>query len=122
MIGDFYRNYGYPFIDTNNGGTLQGALEALDYVMKIAGPETKLIPGHGTIIKREDIIPYRDMMLDVRAKVQQLIGQGKTLEEVLAAKPTASYDAKVAGALERAPGGGTSAERFVRMVYSELTK
>jgi hypothetical protein len=44
MIGDFYRNYGYPFIDTNNGGTLQGALEALDATMKLAGPNTRLIP------------------------------------------------------------------------------
>ena len=57
MIGDFYRNYGYPFIDTNNGGTLRGALEALDATMKIAGPNTRLIPGHGTIINRTDIVP-----------------------------------------------------------------
>ena len=101
MIGDFYRNYGYPFIDTNNGGSLKGALEALDYLMKISGPNTKLIPGHGTIIKREDIVPYRNMILDVQSKVQELIKQGKTQQEVLAAKPTAAYDAKIPGALGR---------------------
>src|ERR1700733_9241905 len=94
MIGDFYRNYGYPFIDTNNGGTLKGALEALEATMKIAGPNTKLIPGHGTIINRTDIVPYRDMILDVKAKVRQMIGQGKSQQEVLAAKVTAPYDAK----------------------------
>ena len=121
MIGDFYRNFGYPFIDTNNGGSLKGALEALDYLMKISGPNTKLIPGHGTIIKREDIVPYRDMILDVRSKVEQLMKQGKTEQEVLAAKPTAAYDAKIPGALGPA-GGGTSADRFVRMLYSELKK
>jgi len=122
MIGDFYRNYGYPFIDTNNGGSLKGALEALDYVVKISGPNTKLIPGHGTIIKREDIVPYRTMIFDVQSKVQELIKQGKTQQEVLAAKPTSVYDAKVRGALDTAPGGGTSADRFVRMLYSELKK
>lgn len=122
MIGDFYRNYGYPFIDTNNGGTLKGALEALDYLMKIAGPNTRLVPGHGTVIKRGEIIPYRDMILDVQSKVQELIRQGKTLEEVLAARPTQAWDAKVPGARGRAPGGGTSADRFVRMLYSELRK
>ena len=122
MIGDFYRNYGYPFIDTNNGGSLKGALEALDYVVKISGPNTKLIPGHGTIIKREDIVPYRTMIFDVQSKVQELIKQGKTQQEVLAAKPTSAYDAKVRGALDTAPGGGTSADRFVRMLYSELKK
>ena len=119
MIGDFYRNYGYPFIDTNNGGSLKGALEALDATMRLAGPNTKLIPGHGTIIKREDIIPYRDMILAVQAKVQQLIAQGKTQQEVLAAKVTAPYDGKVPGGLLPA-GAGTSADRFVSMVYAQL--
>ena len=119
MIGDFYRNYGYPFIDTNNGGTLQGALEALDTTMKLAGPNTKLIPGHGTIINRADIVPYRDMILAVRSKVEQMISQGHSEQEVLAAKVTAPYDAKVPGGLSPA-GAGTSADRFVRMVYSQL--
>src|ERR1700730_9485407 len=119
MIGDFYRNYGYPFIDTNNGGSLKGMLEALDATMKLAGPDTKLVPGHGTIINRTDLIPYRDMILAVQAKVQQMIAQGKTQQEVLAAKVTAPYDAKVPGGLLPA-GAGTSADRFVGMVYSEL--
>jgi len=119
MIGDFYRNYGYPFIDVNNGGTLKGALEALDQTMKLAGPNTRLIPGHGTIIHRTDIVPYRDMILDIRARVQQMIDQGKSEQEVLAAKLTASYDAKVPGG-QLPAGGGTSADRFIRMVYSQL--
>ena len=119
MIGDFYRNYGYPFIDTNNGGTLKGALEALDATMKLAGPNTRLIPGHGTIINRTDVVPYRDMILGVQAKVQQMIGEGKSAQEVLAAKITAPYDAKVPGGLLPA-GAGTSADRFVSMVYSQL--
>jgi glyoxylase-like metal-dependent hydrolase (beta-lactamase superfamily II) len=121
MIGDFYRNYGYPFIDTNNGGTLKGALEALDYTMKIAGPNTRLIPGHGTIIHKTDIVPYRDMILGVQSKVQQMIDAGKSEQEVLAAKVTAPYDASVPGGLLPA-GNGTSADRFVRMVYSELKR
>jgi cyclase len=119
MIGDFYRNYGYPFIDTNNGGTLKGALEALDITMKMAGPNTKLIPGHGTVINRTDIVPYRDMILNVQAKVQQMIDEGKSEREVMAAKVTAPYDAKVPGGLLPA-GSGTSADRFVSMVYSQL--
>jgi cyclase len=119
MIGDFYRNYGYPYIDTNNGGSLKGALEALDATMELAGPDTKLIPGHGSIIHRTDLLPYRDMILAVEAKVQQMIGQGMTREEVLAAHVTAPFDAKVPGGLLPA-GAGTSADRFVAMVYSEL--
>jgi glyoxylase-like metal-dependent hydrolase (beta-lactamase superfamily II) len=120
MIGDFYRNFGYPFIDTNNGGSLEGALEGLELTMRIAGPNTRLIPGHGTYISRTDIIPYRDMILGVQTMVQQLIAQGKTLQEVLAAKVTAPYDAKVPGGLLPAGAAGTSADRFVTMVYSQL--
>jgi glyoxylase-like metal-dependent hydrolase (beta-lactamase superfamily II) len=120
MIGDFYRNFGYPFIDTSNGGSLKGALEGLELTMKMAGPTTRLIPGHGTYINRSDIIPYRDMILGVQAKVQQLIAQGKTLQDVLAAKVTSPYDAKVPGGLLPAGAAGTSADRFVSMVYSQL--
>jgi cyclase len=119
MIGDFYRNFGYPFIDTNNGGSLKGALDGLELTMKIAGPNTRLIPGHGTYINRTDIVPYRDMMLDVQRRVQQLIAQGKTLQEVLAAKVTSAYDAKVPGGLLPAGAAGTSADRFVSMVYAQ---
>jgi cyclase len=119
MIGDFYRNYGYPFVDTTNGGTLKGVLEALDETMKLAGGNTRLIPGHGSIIHRTDIVPYRDMILDIQAKVQRMIDEGKSQQEVLAAKVTAPYDAKVPGGLLPA-GAGTSADRFVGMVYSQL--
>jgi glyoxylase-like metal-dependent hydrolase (beta-lactamase superfamily II) len=122
LIGDFYRNYGYPYIDIANGGSLKGILEALDMMMKLAGPDTKLIPGHGTIINRNDLIPYRDMILAVQAKVQALIGQGKTQAEVVAAKVTAPFDAKVQGGLLPAGGAGTSADRFVTEVYQELKK
>ncbi|MGD0131652.1 MAG: MBL fold metallo-hydrolase [Bryobacteraceae bacterium] len=119
MIGDFYRNYGYPFVDTTNGGTLKGVLEALDETMQLAGGNTRLIPGHGSIIHRTDIVPYRDMILDIQAKVQRMIDQGESQQEVLAAKVTAPYDAKVPGGLLPA-GAGTSADRFVGMVYSQL--
>ena len=114
MIGDFYRNYGYPFIDTKNGGSLKGMLEALDMTMKLAGPDTRLVPGHGTIIKRDDMIPYRDMILAIENNVQAMIAQGKTLQDVLAAKVTASYDAKLAGSTS------ASADRFVTEMYTEL--
>jgi glyoxylase-like metal-dependent hydrolase (beta-lactamase superfamily II) len=114
FIGDFYRNYGYPFIDTANGGSLKGMLEGLDLTMKSADANTIIVPGHGTLIKRDDMIPYRDMLLAVQGKVQQLIAQGKTLPEVLAAKVTAPYDGKTAGGTE------ASAGRFITEMYEEL--
>jgi cyclase len=114
MIGDYYRNYGYPFIDTNNGGSLKGMLEGCDATIAAADADTKLVPGHGTIIKRDAIVPYKEMILAVQEKVQQMIAQGKTEKEVLAAKVTAAYDAKTAG------GTDESKDRFVTAVYREL--
>ena len=120
MIGDFYRNYGYPFIDRANGGTLNGMLEGCDQLMKIAGPDTVLIPGHGTWIKRTDLVPYAEMIKGVRDKVKELMAQGKTEKEVVAAKPTAPWDAKTAGGLGAAGADLTSADRFVSELYQEL--
>src|SRR4029078_303032 len=120
MIGDFYRNFGYPFIDTANGGSLKGALDGLELTMTSAGPATRLVPGHGTYINRTDIVPYRDMIVDVRNRVQQLIAQGKTLQEGRAANVPASYDPKVPGGLLPAGNAETSADRFVSMVYGQL--
>jgi cyclase len=116
FIGDFYRNYGYPFIDISNGGSLKGMLEGLELTMNAADANTTIVPGHGTLIKRGAIVPYRDMILAVADKVQRMIAQGKSLPEVLAAKLTAPYDAKVAG------GTDSSAERFVSAVYQELKR
>lgn len=125
MIGDFYRNYGYPFVDPTHGGSFQGVLEAVDTVMKLAGPGTRLIPGHGTIVTRADLLPYRDMIVKVQSAVRRMIDDGKGLKEVLEAKVTAPYDATIPGALTPLPGGlplgfGTSADRFVGTIYSEL--
>jgi cyclase len=121
MIGDFYRNYGYPFIDTTHGGNFHGVIDALDLVVRLSGPKTKLVPGHGSMITSADIRPYRDMILAVREKVQRMVSEGKTLQDVLAAKLTAPYDAKVRGGLQPLPTGlGTSADRFVSALYAEV--
>ena len=69
-----------------------------------------------------DLAPYRDMIVDVEGKVQQMIDEGKSVQEVLAAKLTAPYDAKVPGGLTPLPAGlGTSANRFVGEMYAELS-
>src|SRR5207248_11623502 len=92
-IGDFYRNFGYPFADQANGGSINGMIVALDLIAKLAGPDTTLIAGHGTMIKKPELLPYRAMILDILAKTKTLVGQGKSLNDVLAANLTAPYDA-----------------------------
>jgi cyclase len=121
MIGDFYRNYGYPFIDTAHGGSFAGVLQAVDMVMKLAGPDTRLVPGHGTVISRRDLPAYRDMIVAVEDTVRLMIRAGRSRQDILAAKVTAPYDARVPGGQVPLPAGlGTSADRFVSEVYAEL--
>jgi glyoxylase-like metal-dependent hydrolase (beta-lactamase superfamily II) len=93
-VGDVFRTTGYPVIDVNNGGSAKGTLEALAKVLEAAGPETKLIPGHGEVSSREDVRAFRDMVQQVYDRVSGMIKQGMTLEQVAAAKPTAQFDAR----------------------------
>jgi glyoxylase-like metal-dependent hydrolase (beta-lactamase superfamily II) len=93
-MGDLYFSAGYPFIDLSSKGTAQGMIAAADKVIALANGESKIIPGHGPLSTRSNLIAYRNMLKDIESKVTGLINQGKSLEEVKAAKPTASYDAE----------------------------
>jgi len=116
MTGDFYRSIGYPNIDRANGGSLDGMIAGLAQIVALAGPNTKIIPGHGPIVDRNAVAAHRDMILGVREQVAKLMQQGKTADEVVAAHPTADYDAKVPPA---APNGDRAADRFVGQLYAE---
>lgn len=113
-IEDFYRNFGYPFADQANGGSLRGMLDAIDLIEKVAGPETTLVPGHGTLIKKGDLLAYRRMIVDILDKVAALRNQGKSLQDVLAANLTAPYDATTQGDTEQ------SKNRFITEAYEEV--
>jgi len=114
MSGDFYRQIGYPFPDRNNGGSVQGLIDGLKQMADAAGPNTKIVPGHGTVVNKADVLAHRDMAIAVRDKVVALVKQGRTADEIVAAKPTADYDAKV-------PQGATTSERFIRAIVAEAT-
>jgi cyclase len=113
MTGDYFRSIQYPNIDRTNGGSLDGMIEGLGITIGMAGPHTKIIPGHGATVDRAALTAHRDMILVVRDKVAALVQQGKTVDEVLAAKPTSDYDTIV-------PNASTTSERFVRQLYAEL--
>lgn len=93
-MGDVFRTTGYPYIDLANGGTLQGTLEALAIAIGMSGPETIIVPGHGVPSTRTDVIEFRDMILDVMNTVRPMVERGLSYEQVVAANPTAKYDAK----------------------------
>jgi glyoxylase-like metal-dependent hydrolase (beta-lactamase superfamily II) len=114
MTGDFYRSTGYPNIDRANGGTMNGMLSGFDAIVRLGRSDTKIIPGHGAIVDKGAVMAHKEMMMAVRDKVQALVRQNKTQDEVIAAKPTAEFDAKVTGATP------ATADRFVGQLYQEL--
>jgi glyoxylase-like metal-dependent hydrolase (beta-lactamase superfamily II) len=121
MVGDFYRNYGYPFVDAAYGGSLDGTIAAIDAVLALAGPATKIAAGHGTVVQRDALVAYRAMIVDVEARVRKLIDAGKSEQDVVAANVTAAYDATTPGGNSPLPvGRGTSSQRFVKAVYAAL--
>ena len=114
MTGDYFRSLGYPNIDRANGGSLNGMLDGIGRTIGLCGPNTKVIPGHGAVTDRAGLIAHRDMILGVRDRVAKLVQEGKTLPEVIAAKPTADFDSKVTGADKM------TTERFLGQLYAEL--
>lgn len=109
-MGDTFFRGRYPFIDVDSGGRVDGVIASADRVLSMAQPTSKLIPGHGELATPEDLRSYRDMLSDIRDRVQALIDEGKTIDEVVAAKPAAQYDAEFG-----------EDERFVRSVFYSLT-
>lgn len=113
-LGDVYDATGYPFIDTAHGGSLAGIVAAIETVLSRTNARTVVVPGHGPVGGRAELSAYRDMLVAVGKRVRELTEQGASLEEVIAAQPTAAWD-------ERYGAGGLAPERFVRIVYEDLT-
>ncbi|MFT5180518.1 MAG: cyclase [Alphaproteobacteria bacterium] len=114
-MGDTYFNGFYPFIDVGAGGSLAGTLAAVDTALALASETTRIIPGHGPMSNRAELVAYRDMLIAERDGIKPLIADGKTVEQVIAAKPTAALDGEWGD-------GFLDPERFVRIVYSSLTQ
>ncbi|HWF09680.1 MAG TPA: MBL fold metallo-hydrolase [Bryobacteraceae bacterium] len=120
--GDIYITTSYPFIDIENGGSIQGEIDALNNLMDIVIPKheeeagTYVIPGHGRVCDEYDVLEYRDMITIVRDRVQAAIKKGMTLEQVKAARYTKDFDPRYS-----AKSGFGTADNFITAVYKSFT-
>lgn len=120
--GDVFVLNSYPVIDTRHGGTLQGVLDGLNKLVDLAVPEfnamggTRIIPGHGRIANEIDVVEYRDAMTIIRDRVALLVSEGRTLDEVKAARVSLDYD----GLYGTTTGSWTTA-MFLETIYKELS-
>ncbi|MFP3940846.1 MAG: MBL fold metallo-hydrolase, partial [Thermoanaerobaculia bacterium] len=113
-MGDVFFNGMYPFIDLGSGGSARGVLDGVERALELAGPETKVIPGHGPLTDRDGLVAYRDMLESVIGRVEELAAEGKSLEEIQEAEPTAAFD-------EEWGGGFIDTDEFVATVHQSLT-
>jgi glyoxylase-like metal-dependent hydrolase (beta-lactamase superfamily II) len=96
-VADTFWNGYFPFIDYSTGGSIGGMIRAAEANVARVTDKTIVIPGHGPVGDKSHLIEFRDMLVAVREKVSQLKKQGRSIEEAVAAKPTADYDAKWGG-------------------------
>jgi glyoxylase-like metal-dependent hydrolase (beta-lactamase superfamily II) len=119
--GDIFSTTAYPVIDGPRHGGIQGIIEGLNRILDIAVPEsnaeggTKIIPGHGRLADESDVVEYRNMVVIIRDRIQDMVTKGMTLEQAKAAKPSLDYDFRYG-----ATSGRWTTDMFIEAVYKEL--
>lgn len=110
-MGDlFFFGMSYPFVDGSSGGNVRGLVVAADKALEIADDNTKIIPGHGIVATKADLMKYREMVASIIVKVETAAKAGKTLDEIKAMRPADGYGVKADGFI--------TADRFVETVYN----
>src|SRR5690606_11516908 len=121
--GDIFNTTIYPVIDMDAGGTLQGVIAALDRIVDLIVPVygqdggTLVVPGHGRLSNLGDVLNFREMVIAIRDRVQHMIDEGMTLEQVKAAQPSRDYDPRYG-----ATSGFWTTESFIEAVYRSLSE
>jgi glyoxylase-like metal-dependent hydrolase (beta-lactamase superfamily II) len=111
--GDLWFNGFYPFIDDSSGGNIRGMIQGCNVLLGVADDKTKIVPGHGPLGDKAALTAYRDMLATSADRVGKLKASGQSLDQVLAAKPTADLDANWGK-------GMMSANAFTTLVYNTL--
>jgi cyclase len=120
--GDIFVTDGYPIVDLERGGNIQGVIAGLNRIVELAIPAdeqeggTLIIPGHGRLCDVADVVYYQEMITIIRDRIQDLINKGKTLEQVKAARPTRDYDPRYGSS-----SGFWTTDKFVTAVYQSLS-
>jgi glyoxylase-like metal-dependent hydrolase (beta-lactamase superfamily II) len=112
-MGDTFVNGGYPFIDNGSDGSIHGIIEAAESVLARSDAGTKIIPGHGPLATPDDLRAFLNVVRTTRDRIQSMIDQGRSIDEVVAAKPTAEWDTTYGA-------GFMNGETFTRFAYTDL--
>ena len=111
-MGDVFVRYVFPFIDEPNGGNINGMIKTLDKAAELANNQTQIIPGHGQVSNRKDLLDYRKMLVTIRNRIKIQIEKGKTLKQIIASNPTQDYEGS----------DFVTKDDFVKIVYDSIKK
>jgi cyclase len=111
--GDTFTNGRYPNIDFANGGNIKGMIAATDAYLKLTNAKSRIVPGHGPLADRAALMEYRTMLITARDRMTKLVKEGKSEDDVIAAKPFSDLDAKWAPT-------ELASKNFIRVVYHSL--
>lgn len=89
--GDILFNGLFPYIDLGSGGSVTGYIDAQDDLLSLAGPDSRIVPGHGPLADKSDLQASRDMLVDARNRVKALVDAGKREDEIVAENPLEPY-------------------------------
>ena len=113
--GDIWFNGFYPFIDVSSGGSIDGVISSIRTLINLADDDTRIIPGHGPLGDKQGMQDYLEMLEAVRDRMNKLIAEGNSLEQIMELSPNADYDAAMGK-------GFINPEQFLRILYSDLTR
>ncbi len=114
-MGDVYFGGIYPFVDLSSGGSVDGIIAAVRNALNMIADDTQVVPGHGTLSRKQGLADYLEMLEDIRGRIAELVAAGKTRDEVIAAKPTAAWD-------DAWGGGWIDGDEFAGTLYDDLSR
>ena len=121
--GEIFSTVSYPFIDLEKGGSIQGIIDGLNNILDLSVAEyrsqggTWIVPGHGRLSDVADVASYRNMVVMIRDRIQDMIKNGMTLDQIKAAKPTLDFDGRYGST-----SGPWTTANFIEAVYRGLKK
>ncbi len=112
--GDVFVRYGYPFIDASSGGSIDGIIEGLNIIISLSDENTQIIPGHGELASRSDVMEVRNMLEETAAVLKREVAKGSSVDDIINSDPLAKWD-------EKWSNNFITSKIFIQLVHASLT-
>ncbi|HVO62558.1 MAG TPA: MBL fold metallo-hydrolase [Terriglobales bacterium] len=115
LLGDIFPGHEYPWIDVRSGGSLAGVIQTVDRVLSASNEQTRIIPGQGPVLHKAELQDYRNMLVNIQARIQELLESGASADQIIAAAPTSDFDSEWGG-------GDVSGQVFTSLIIESMAQ